>query len=979
MATQSSSDTPGRRPSGLEGDDLDAAATVLFIEDSEGDATVVMAALEEPAGRFVVRWVTSLEAALSTLVDSRYECLVVDLGLPDADGLEALDALRGKAGDAAIVVLTGSVDDTLGVQAIARGADDFLVKDQMWKGQLPRSIDYAIERARSKVVLRETSARSAAVMAAMSDAILVVGADGRVVSANPAAEALSGVPAAALVGQPIKGGNWCAVDRGGTAVPDDERPALVTLATGQPVRGVVTGVRNGDGDVVWVEVNTNPLHTPDGQLDGVVVSMRDISERFAAEKATRFQAALLAAVGQAVIVIEPQGQIVFWNPAAEAMYGWTAAEALGRMAMDLVVPAESVAQAREIVQVLTNGESWTGDFLMGRRDGTPLSVLLTNTPIIDEQGALVAVIGVSTDISERKQAEETAQALAAIVESTADAIFTTAIDGTILSWNRGAEQLYGYAADEVVGHLVSMLQPIEARAEIRSILVTVAAGDTVRGLETVRQHRDGTNVDVSLTVSPIVGDDGSVVAASAITRDITDRRRLERELIRQAMHDGLTGLPNRTLLTDRLSQTLAGAARRHLPVAVLFCDLDQFKTVNDASGHLAGDELLVEVARRLQGAIRPSDTVARFGGDEFVLVCEDADTAEARRIADRVAEALTDPITANGQRLYVSASIGIAVTPPLEARAETLLRCADAAMYDAKAHGRARWRVFDTSLAEQSCERLELTNDLREALTEEALEVHYQPVVQLATGDLVGVEALIRWQHPIRGWVPPALFVPLAEEAGLIWSLDQWVLAQACRHAAALRASGVLAAHARLAVNISARNIADPDLVDVVRDSAAAAGLPFDALELEVTETGLMADAIAARRVLQELRELGVGVALDDFGTGYSSLTNVRQLPVTTLKIDRGFIQHITDRPDDLAIAAAVIDLAQAVGLRTIAEGVETPEQLSLLHRMGCCAGQGYLWSMALSSEELAERAKRRPLRFLAATDEQAPLLPLRR
>lgn len=966
MSTSCSDRTPACRSFGLDNDGLDAVVTVLLVDDNAGDASIVLAALNEHVGRFRVQWVTSLAVALTALVESRFGCVLVDLGLSDAEGLEVLDALRNQSHDIAIVVLTGSVDDGLGLQAIARGADDYLVKDQLWTGQLPRAIDHAVERARSRVLVQNLSLRSTAVLAALGDGILVVGVDRRVASANPAAESLLGLAGADLIGRHMAEAPWHRIRPDGTPIRDDERAALVTLESGQPVSGVVTGVRGTHGDVIWVEVSTNPLHTPDGQLDGVVVCMRDISERIAAEKATTFQAALLAAVGQAVIVVDPQGRIVFWNQASETMYGWTAAEALGQMAVDLV-PAESTEQAREIMRTVKAGKSWSGDFVVSRRDGTRFSVLVTDTPMFDENGALLAVIGVATDISERKRAEETTHAMAAIVESTADAIFTTTVDGTILTWNRGAEELYGYVATEVVGRRVSMLQPVEARDEVVSILATVVAGGTIRGLETVRYRKDRTCVDVSLTVSPIFGEDGSVVAASAIARDITDRRRLEQELTLQATHDTLTGLPNRTLLADRLSHALAGAAERGGPVAVLFCDLDQFKTVNDASGHLVGDELLVEVARRLRAVIRPSDTVARFGGDEFVIVCANTDTTAAQRIADRLAAALSDPIVINGQRLYVSASVGIAVTPPLDGEAETLLRSADAAMYDAKAHGRARSRVFDTSLAVQSTERQQLTNELREALNQQTLEVHYQPVVQLETGELVGIEALIRWQHPTRGWVPPDLFVPLAEEAGLVWSLDRWVLTRACSDAAALRRGGVLPADAHLSVNISARNIADPDLLDVVRQSASDAGLPLDALELEVTETGLMADAPTCCRVLNGLRALGVGIALDDFGTGYSSLANVRQLPVTTIKIDRGFIEHVTDRPEDLAIASAVIVLAQAVGLRVIAEGVETPEQLSLLHNLGCPDGQGYLWSKALPLDELTTLLINHPLGFLAA------------
>jgi diguanylate cyclase (GGDEF)-like protein/PAS domain S-box-containing protein len=633
-----------------------------------------------------------------------------------------------------------------------------------------------------------------------------------------------------------------------------------------------------------------------------------------------------------------------------------------------LVPVESGPQACEIVAAMNAGQTWSGDFVLQRRDGSRFPALVTNTPVLNDRQELVAIIGVSTDITERKRGEESARSLSAIVESTADAIFTQTIDGTILTWNRGAEELYGYVADEVIGRSVGVLDSADAGDELESILCAVSGGETVRALETVRRRRDGTLVDVSLTLSPVFDEDGAVVAASVIGRDITDRRRLEAELTRQAMYDGLTGLPNRTLLDDRLAQALAGGARRADTVAVFFVDLDQFKTVNDTNGHGIGDALLVEVAQRLLTVIRSADTVARFGGDEFVIVCTDTDADQAQEVADRIATALAEPMEIAGQRFYVTASIGIALTPPLEADADALLRYADAAMYDAKARGRSRARVFDASLATQSAQRLELTNDLREALADDALELHYQPVIELATGRLIGVEALTRWAHPVRGWVPPALFVPAAEDSGLIWALDKWVIGRACRDAAALRMAGVLPWFARVAVNVSARNVAHPELVKVVRGSAQLAGLPLDALELELTETGLMTDAPAAREIMAALRDLGVGIALDDFGTGYSSLTYVRQLPVTTIKIDRSFIQHISERAEDLAIAASVVDLARAIGLRVVAEGVETHEQLALLTKLGCGNGQGYLWSPAVPTDTLADLVRQHPDGFLTTS-----------
>jgi diguanylate cyclase (GGDEF)-like protein/PAS domain S-box-containing protein len=914
---------------------------LLVVADSSAKHDFVTGLLKQASARFEIDWADCLADALERIAGTPYECLLVDMRLADEELVELVDTLRELAVESGIVVLTARSDDALGRRALRHGADDYLLAAEQSPRHLERSIGGAVERVVARAKIRELSARSLAVLRALGDGLIVLDTEKRVSSANPAAVEILGIAEADLIGRLVTAPHCTVIRRDGTVMTDEDRPALATLANGQPHNDVIAGFKRDDGEEIWVEASTYPLLKPDGTVDGAVVLLRDIRDRLAADDTTRFQTALLSAAGQAVVVTDPCGRILFWNPAAETMHGWAAAEVLGKPAVDFGLAESSVEQLRDTAQVLAAGNVWSGDVKALRRDGTSFPALVTAAPVFDDRTELVAVIVLATDISERKQAEETAQALSAIVTSTADAIFTKALDGTILTWNRGAERLYGYRSEDVVGQHISLIDPDPAHAEMRSILATVAAGETIRGLETVRRHRDGSRVHVSLTVSPIFGETDEVIAAAVIGRDIRERKQSEDELTRHMLHDSLTGLPNRALLADRLSRALAASVRHGLCLAVLFVDLDQFKAVNEAHGYLVGDELLVEVGKRLSHLVGTDADVARFGGDEFVIVAEVVDSAAAEGMAADIASALAVPIDVAETRLYTSASVGIAVTPPVDTNGDALLRAANAAMYGAKARGRGRRCLFDDSMVRPWTERLALSNELHEALTEDTLEVHYQPMIELATGRLAGVEALVRWWHPVRQWVPPSLFVPLAEDCGLVATLDQWVLDRACRDTAKLRARGLLPADVKVSINISAHSVADPDLLHRVRQVAEDAKLPPSALELEVTETGLMADAPRAQGTLQALRALGVGIALDDFGTGYSSLIHLRQWPVSTIKIDRAFVQQILTRADDLAIAASIVDLGRAIGVRTIAEGVENPQQLALLHRLGCTSGQG--------------------------------------
>jgi diguanylate cyclase (GGDEF)-like protein len=432
---------------------------------------------------------------------------------------------------------------------------------------------------------------------------------------------------------------------------------------------------------------------------------------------------------------------------------------------------------------------------------------------------------------------------------------------------------------------------------------------------------------------------------SLALNDASARRTIDRALgdaVHQATHDALTGLPNRSLALDRLEHALARAGRSASSVAVLFVDLDRFKLVNDSLGHGVGDELLIEVARRLTAGARSGDTVARLAGDEFVVICEDVEIRQALLLADRLSAVLAEPLSLYGRDSVQTASIGVALSDGTD-RADELLRDADVAMYRAKEKGRSRIEVFDAAMRARMLQRIETEQALRRAIHAGELRVDYQPIFSLTTQRPTGVEALVRWQHPDGRLVPPDEFIPLAEETGLIVALGAWVLRQSCADVARWRRDHPALADIGVAVNLSGRQFGDPGLVQMVTDVLAESGLPPGAVTLEITETVLMEEAEATIETLLSLKSLGVRLSVDDFGTGYSSLSYLRRFPVDALKIDRSFVQGLTMGTGDTAIVTAVIGLANALGLNVVAEGVEDAAQLRELSNLGCDAAQGYL------------------------------------
>jgi diguanylate cyclase (GGDEF)-like protein len=444
--------------------------------------------------------------------------------------------------------------------------------------------------------------------------------------------------------------------------------------------------------------------------------------------------------------------------------------------------------------------------------------------------------------------------------------------------------------------------------------------------------------------------------------DITEHKRYELELARQASHDSLTNLPNRVLFMDRLKRAISRAGHGRTMTALLFLDLDRFKVINDSLGHEHGDRLLIELAQRLRACIRPGDTAARFGGDEFTILLEDiSNVNEATRVAERIEDYLQTPFALGGHEIFSTASIGIVISTSGEDRAEVLLRHADVAMYRAKSRGGSQYEVFDSKMSSLALDRLQLEIDLRQALRRSQLRVYYQPQVEARSGQITGFEALLRWDHPLRGIISPVEFIPIAEETGMILSIGQWVLREACVQARKWQTEVPRTTPLEMSVNLSAKQFCQPGLVEEIARVLKETQFDPRSLILEITESVVMEDEVQTMTQLEALKKLGVKLAIDDFGTGYSSLAYLERFALNSLKIDRAFVNRIGERGENTAIVRAVSTLGQALGVQVTAEGVETAAQMTQLRALGCHTGQGYFFARPLPADEATTLLQENP------------------
>ena len=1054
---------------------MPAPLRVLIIEDRPDDAELIAEHLRD-AGLMTVWERVDSEADFVLKLNGELDVIIADYHLPQFSAPRALELLNKLDLDIPFIVVSGTIGEAAAVAVMRSGARDYVLKDSLsrLKPAVERELRAAAERKAARLARSEHLRRLASIFDSALDAVVTMDAGGQITHWNPIAETIFG---------------WSKSEVVGRSVADTIMPKRYRQAHNAGLRHFLA---TGDGPVLNQRLELAALHR-DGHEFPIELSIsatlsgsshifsafiRDITERQRTVEALRASEAryrqIVETAFEGVWIIDSNNITTFVNPRMADMLGYPPEKMLGKPVLAFMDPDAQAAFAanREGRQEAHQPEH---EFRFRRKDGSELWVLLESSPDLDAEGNYRGSLAMVTDVTDRRRGQEALRRLAGMVATSTDAIMAVDMTGSILNWNRGAERMYGYTAEEIIGRSISTITPEAKADELTTILERARRGEAVDLVETLRKRKDGSLVEVSISFSTLADIDGTVIATTGIHRDIsiakraaealqaseeryrrivdtayegiwvidaqnlttyvnprmgemlaytveeivgrsvldfldtearasfadnqpsrvkgisaqrevrftrkdgadlwtllsirpnfdeaghyegslamamdiTERRRVQKALEYQALHDALTGLPNRLLLTERLGEALVSAGSAHEQVAVLILDLDHFKEVNETFGLLAGDRLLEQVGPRLHSEIGAEDMVARLSGDEFAVLLTNTDAIAATVKAQGLIEALERPFEVEGQHLDVAMSIGIAIFPDDGDDPDTLLRRADIALFVAK-QARGAFVRFAPVHEKQGASRLTLMAELRQALhDDDQLFLQFQPLVSLRNRSLAGVEALVRWKHPQRGLIPPMDFVPFAEKTGLVQPLTKWVLASALKQSAAWHRSG----HAiPVSVNISMRDLVDPGFPQLVSRLLSDARAEPSWVRLEITESVIMSKPEQAISTLTQLRRLGVRLAVDDFGTGYSSLAYLDRLPVDEIKIDKSFVSAMAGAVSRTNIVRASIDLGRSLRLESVAEGVEDARTWEVLAALGCDMAQGYFISRPLLADEV--------------------------
>ena len=697
----------------------------------------------------------------------------------------------------------------------------------------------------------------------------------------------------------------------------------------------------------WYLASDNP--TTEG---GKVCVRTDITESKSKEADLRKLGRALEQSPTSVIITSIDGIIEYVNPKFEEVTGYSAEEAIGQNPRILKSGNKTTEDYKTMWDTLLSGKEWRGTFHNKRKDGSIYWESASISPLRDEAGNITHFIAVKEDVTAQKRAEEQLRMNATVFDTTSEGIMVTDTDNVIKTVNPAFSRITGYEAEEVIGHSPNMLSSGRHTEAFYEQMWGAVSQNGYWSGEIWNRRKDGSVYPEWLSIAAIKNESGIIKEYVAVFSDISKHKQDEEKIRYQANFDALTGLPNRSLLTDRLTQAILSANREEWKLALLFIDLDQFKVVNDTFGHVVGDELLQQVAERIRGSVREADTVARFGGDEFVILMQDVTDLEAPAlVASKVISEVTAAFSLYQREIYIGASIGITIYPDDANTPDALLRNADMAMYQAKEQGRNNYQFFTPSMQRQTMERQQLEQDLRQALQRDELELFYQPVVNAETGKVCSLEALLRWNHAKKGRIPPDLFIPLAEDCGLIGPVGEWVVTQACGQLSQWHRYGY--SHLSVAVNLSSRQRELGLETDFLRQVLEDNHLQGESVTLEITESLLMRDTEESVEWLSQFKELGVKLSVDDFGTGYSSLSYLKRFPVDVLKIDRSFVSDLPQDTESATLVRTIIGMANSLNLGLVAEGVETEEQAAFLTAEGCEVLQGYYYAKPMAVSDV--------------------------
>ncbi len=981
---------------------------VLYAEHSEADIDLTRRhfARQAPHIRLTAR--TNVAQVLAELPvapgqPAAYDVLLLDYRLPGTNALEAVKILRDERGlDLPIVLVTGQGTEAIAAQAIRLGVDDYLTKHPGYLNELPATLEKVHHQAQLALERRNLKAATERLehVVAASPVILYTlrlaegGAQRTWVSGNVAR--LLGLDEA----QACQSGLWlervhpadraaAAVDiealgRGEEQIREyrflDKQDRLHWLRDElRPIPDGADGVREAIG--VWRDITSEKLaeqlrETRVAVLDAVVANaplaaiLETVATRLEAlHEHTRVSILLRKGSDGRLYTGAAPSLPAFFNAAVDGLPMVVGSGSCGSAAaLNETVIVEDIrthpywAAYREVAERAGVRACWSIPFQdeSGRVLGTfGVYYAQPRTPSRNELGEIAEFARITGLVVERVEALSNLRQAAAVFESTSEGVVITDLQPRILQVNPAYCAITGFAPEEAVGRNPNLIGSGRQDADFhRTLWRSVIETGNWRG-EIWNRRKNGEVVPQLLTISTVRDGAGRPTHYVGVMTDISQIKQSEERLEHLAHFDPLTDLPNRLLLHYRLEHALEIAARSQRTVAVLFIDLDNFKNINDSLGHPVGDDILRAIATRLAGRLREGDTLGRLGGDEFLLILEDVPSPrDAGEVAHTLLHLLRDPFTvAKNAEVYVTASIGVSLYPADATNVTEMIQHADAAMYKAKDQGRNTFKYYTSELTTTVNARLDLDSRMRRALGQGEFVLHYQPVIDMATGELDACEALVRWNNPERGLISPAKFIPIAEETGMIVPLGEWVLRTACGQTVAWMQAGL--PPIVMSVNVSGRQLQQGHFAVLVAEILAETGLPPNQLKLELTESTIMGRGEDAVDLLNDLRALGIGLAIDDFGTGFSSLARLKRFPIDELKIDQTFVQDIPDDPSGMEIAATIIAMARNLKLRVVAEGVETEEQLAFLRKQGCHAYQGYLYSRPVAAPEFAVLAER--------------------